>query len=176
MKRLFLMLVVATCLVVGCGKSKPKPTYDLVIGNKSVTLPVHEDAILIQNDIIRNVKPLWDNLQSGASVTFYCKRTTPAHLGKDVERKAKDKFGENATLTSSLTVTTPLLRFFKNRGGTNGMEYVDPARDDSELAGGQSVNWESIEDYLRSEQFSVQNIRSLIQNDLSEQLNQPDQE
>jgi hypothetical protein len=174
MKKLLFVLAAVTCLVAGYGTSKPKPTYDMVMGNKSVTLPVHEDAILIQNDIVSNVKPLWDNLQSGNSVAFHCIRTTPFHLGEDVEKKAKDKFGENATLTSSSTVTTPSLRFFKNRDGTNGMEQVDSVRGDPGLVYGQSVDWESIEHYLRSEKFSVQKIRWLIQNDLSEQTDAPD--
>jgi nicotinamide mononucleotide (NMN) deamidase PncC len=48
MKRLILILLVSTFLV-GCGKSRP--TYQLMVGTRTVTLVVHEDPKRIQDDL-----------------------------------------------------------------------------------------------------------------------------
>jgi len=162
-----MLLVLATILVEGCGKNKP--TYELMIGNKTIVLPVHQNAAVIQDDLVSNLKPLWDDLDTGESATFQCRRIMPFDLGEDIEKKVKEKYGKRASVTSTQTVITPLIRFFKNRRGTSGLEQLDDGKAPFPMIYGEAVEWGQIEYYLRDQVFSIQKIRWSIQGDVSEQ-------
>ena len=86
MRTPFLALVVG---LVAAGCESSRPTYQLIIGRKSIDLPVRDYPGEIQNDIVSHVKPLWDELKTGNSVPFQFQRTFPWKLGEDFAEKAE---------------------------------------------------------------------------------------
>ena len=146
-------------LVAGCGGGSP-PTYDLVIGGKAVTLTLHDDARRIQDDIVLRVKPLWDLLRAGESAAFHCRRDLNIDRGDGPAKRAEDR---GVSLSSTMTMKTPPLRFFRNRDGANGLERANPQQGYDALIAGPDVTWAQVESYLRNEQFSLRDIRWLIQ-------------
>jgi hypothetical protein len=165
MRTLILTLLVGT-LLAGCGKSRP--TYQLTIGTETLDLTVHDDPKLIQDDLVGHIRPIWDELTTGASVTFQYQRIAPVALGRDMERKAKAKFGDNVEITTTVTACSPVWRFFKDRNGDSGMEQLDQGKEPSTLFSGPGVDWGFVEWYLRDDRFSIQTIRTEIQEDRSE--------
>ena len=185
------IVVLVALLLPGCGKSKPTnqligksgPTYQLIIGKNVIDLPVHDDPKLIQDDIIANIKPLWDNLDSGNSATFYFERTTPLDLGhprkdelKELDKHIEKQAGGNAeyTLTSKCTKSGPRLRFFTNRDGINGIEML--GTDNKEpwaCLSGKLVDWNRVESELRGQLYGLERIRVVLQHEWGKQSEPP---
>ena len=113
MRKLAAIFLIAL-LLSGCGKTVP--TYRLVIVDEKVhdtrivNLPVHDDPKLIQDDVIKHVKPLWDRLASGESAAFHCERVTAWDLGEP----SKDALEEKG-MTATSTTGTGHWRFFKGK-------------------------------------------------------------
>jgi hypothetical protein len=152
-------------LLAGCDKSRP--TYQLTIGAETIDLLVYEDPKLIQDDLIRHVKPIWDELTTGTSVTFKYQRIASFDLGKDVERKVKAKYGENAEIATTLTTCSVAYRFFMDRNGENGVERLEPGKEPSVLLSGPSVDWGYVEWCLRENPFSIQDLRQNIAHNMN---------
>ncbi|AWM40540.1 hypothetical protein GobsT_09460 [Gemmata obscuriglobus] len=171
MKKLLLGPAVFCLLTTGCGGCLGKPSagsYDLVVGAQTTTLPAYDDPVLIQNDILSHLKPLWDNLQSGESVTFYCTRNTLFQLGASGNEIESERRG-----AIPVTVTTPSFRFFKDRHGTNGLEQAEPDRPPSPMISGADLKWTVVEQYLRAGALSTQKVRELLQGGWGDPVNAP---
>ncbi len=139
-----------------------RPTYQLIIGEKTLDLPVHEDPKRIQDDLLSNIRPLWDGLKTGNSVAFRFQRGGPLRLGKDGEQAARAEFGEG--LRTSATIKSPAWRFFKGRNGGNGLEQLDEGKEPDTLCWGPDFDWAVVEGYLRKQVLSIDRIRTDIQN------------
>jgi hypothetical protein len=166
MRKLAVAILVGL-LLSGCGRSKP--TYRLTVVNKQihdtrvVNLPVHDDPKLIQDDIIRNVKPLWDNLASGNSAEFYCERVTPWNLGEPSKESLEEK-----GMTATCTTETGHWRFFKGKKGECGFGIESLGSDNKWqpcVSCGGAAGWQTIESRFRSSCLNVDIIRRCIQLD-----------
>jgi hypothetical protein len=163
MKRLILILLAST-LLVGCGKSRP--TYQLTVGTRTITLVVHDDPKRIQDDLISNIKPLWDEVKTGNSAEFYYTRTGPFSFGKgldeELEQDARKKYGDRVKFTSTQTTKSPVWRFFKDRNGLSGFEQLDEGKPPLALCSEKEMDWGFVEMYLRRNTFSVEMVRLCI--------------
>ncbi len=152
MRTPFLALVVG---LVAAGCESSRPTYQLIIGRKSIDLPVRDDPGEIQNDIVSHVKPLWDELRTGNSVPFQFQRTFPSKLGEDLAEKAR---ADGRTVIATCTIKSARLRFFKDRNGTAGCEECkEGAEGASPMCVMNVADWQMIEATLRENEptFSV---------------------
>ena len=147
MKHFSTFVLLIPLLLSAC--SEAPPTYELVIGEEVTLLPVHDDANLIRDDIMAHIKPLWNDLETGDSITFHTVRTTTDPLDDDIKSAFKEKFGEGAAITMSTATSSPPMRFFKNREGRQGVEQVDSQLGNLALFSGAEVTWSDIERYLR---------------------------
>ncbi|MDY3562146.1 hypothetical protein R5W23_003592 [Gemmata sp. JC673] len=171
MKKLLLGLTAFCLLATWCVGRRGKPstgTYDLIVGDQTTTLPAYDDPRLIQNDILAHLKPLWDNLQSGESVTFHCTRTTLYQLGASGNEIKSERRG-----AIPMTVTMPSFRFFKDRHGTNGLEQAEPGRPPSPMISGPDLQWTVVDQYLRAGVLSPQKVRELLQGGWGDPANAP---
>ncbi len=133
-------------------------TYDLVAGSNVKTLRVHNNPLRIQNDIISRLKPLWEDLDSGESNLFFCRRTV-----QDGDLSSRlGAIHKNATVSSTMTTTIGNFRFFKNRDGENGMEVVDSKGNASPMINGAHLSWDNVERYLRNHILDEENIQRMI--------------
>ncbi len=168
------LLVFVACLaslLTGCGQRTP--TYQLTISAKVIDLPVHKDPTRIQDDIIAQIKPLWDQLDSGDSAIFRYKRVGPLDLGPgqhELDEKAKAKLGDGAKLTSTETCESLAYRFYKNRNGTNGIEQLGDGKRPPVSCGTvmDPKDWGMAERLLRDDLISIEVIRIFIQLDHAE--------
>jgi hypothetical protein len=116
-----LLFLLPLFFMLGCSTegAQPSTTYELLIGDRSVSLPVHEDMALVQADLLSNLKHVWDSLDSGESEIFRYKR--------------------GATLS-------PKYRFFKHRNGKSGLEQL-PSRQENKsriLLSAENPSWKNI--------------------------------
>jgi hypothetical protein len=162
-----LVIVLAALLLPGCGKTAP--TYRLVIVDKKihdtriVNLPVHDDPKLIQEDVVKNVKPLWDKLANGESAAFYCERVTPWDLGEP----SKDALEEKG-ITATGTTGTGHWRFFKGKKGEYGygIESLDSGDKWQQCVGcSGAAEWRTIDPLFWSSCLDIDIIRRCIQLD-----------
>jgi hypothetical protein len=156
------MLSVVVLFVSGCGKATP--TYRLVIVNKKahewkiINLPVDSDAKLIQDDVVKNVKPLWDGLVYGESAAFYCERVAAWAVGESISESLEKK-----GMTATSTTGTAHWRFFKRRDGTAGIEDIDEGRWQTAVSCSRT-DWDTIESCFRGTScLSLERIRDCIQ-------------
>lgn len=152
-------LILITSLFIFFLGCKEKPTYELIIGERTFQMPVHEDSKKIQNEIIAKVKPLWDGLVESKSEVFFTRRVL--NVDFDELDELKSTYGSSMEFTSTCTTSTPKSRFFKNRKGISGMEQVSED-DTADLILGEDVRWNSIEYYLRNQIFDTQTIDRMI--------------
>ncbi|MCP4708396.1 MAG: hypothetical protein GY869_07220 [Planctomycetes bacterium] len=89
MNRIVLVLMVFLFLS-GC-RDKGQ-VYELIVDDVAIELIAHEDVELVQDDLVAQVKPLWDELVEGESVIFYWKRVT-TYRRDDLEKKLRVNLG-----------------------------------------------------------------------------------
>ena len=165
MRTLILTILVGT-LLVGCGKTRP--TYQLTVGTKTIKLVVHDDPKRIQDDLVSNIKPLWDELEPGASPTFHYKRISPLYLGKEVEETVRKKYGDSVEFTSTQTSTSFVWRFFKNKDGSGGAEHMQDGKWLQHTTWASDTDSNQVEKYIRKSVLDIKSIRMGIQNDWSD--------
>ena len=157
--RTLILALVSGMLLAGCGKSgspyepKSRPTYGLTIGTRTVHLIVHDHSKAIQDDLVSHIKPLWDELETGDSVTFQYQAMAPCNIGEGLETTMKVEYGDGVTVTS--TIRSPAWRFFKNRKGGNGLEQLVEGAEPDVLYCAQRADWKILERYIRENVFSM---------------------
>jgi hypothetical protein len=157
MNKIFILLLICI-LIPGCGKSKS--TYQLVVGSKTIELIVHDDPKLIQDDLVTNLKPLWDELKTGNSVAFSIQRISPLDFGSN---NLTTKSGDPVNLSGTQTRKSPNWRFFKNRNNRCGIDLLDAKGEISPDLWCKADDWEQIADILRIN-FDINWIENNIQN------------
>ena len=150
-------LLLVVLFLAGC--SKNEPTYELIIGQRTIKMPVHDDPKLIQDDLLAAAEPLWTNLKQGESEVLQYKRTFPWNPGLEKVDKAKERFGDNAEFTATETRSGPGLRFFKGRNGENGAEDGDA----NIIFRGNTTEWSTVAELLKNHVFSIDMICRIIQ-------------
>ena len=161
------VLLALAFLAGGCEKSESKATYELIIGDKAVMLTVHDDPLLIQDEMVAKLKPLWDNLDSGESPSFSHRRVISSG-GGDIEKKARQKHGEGVSVKTTWTTSSASYRFFKNRDGKSGVEMVVDGEESSPMMIAEAPDWALVEGYLRRSIVSLDTIRENIQDNRSD--------
>jgi hypothetical protein len=154
--RSLIFLLLMGVFFAGCGKippADPPSYYQLTIGKKSLNLVVHDDPKLIQDEIIANLKPMWDELKDGNSDTFRIGRVYNDVGPTNTVGKLELNFKE--------TRRSPVVRFFKNREGSNGVEQLDS---DGKTFAVRRPDWAGIEALLRENDYSIERLREILQN------------
>jgi hypothetical protein len=155
-----LALMTATALA-GCGKQPA--TYELVLGSLTIRLPIYEDPKIIQDDIMAHLRPLWDGLSTGTSISFQVKRTAAL----DVRGPATTASNDN-THSATFTTFSPPRRFFKMADGTGGIEQLEEGKEPRRMLSLHAADWAEIDKYLRQHVITLGYIRVLVQDDLKQ--------
>ncbi len=149
------LLAVLISYIVMNPVEEEKPGFSLYIGDEAEKIELTNDWESTKKTILDKLQPLWDNLDTGDSKTFYIELvedTAPGWLDKN-DYRDKGKVSYTSTTTYSK------YRFFVDRrssvGGKpqNGCERVF---EDDETAPfiegkGQKMEWSSIERSLRDQ-------------------------
>jgi hypothetical protein len=156
----FLWLIVAGMALTGC--SKELPSYQMVVGAKKMDCTLHEDPQDIQDDIIAVCKQIWEETPTGDSKIFYCTRrlVLPEEEAQRLMKQLQLKGKKNVGVTTSKGTQSDRFRFFKNRGGMNGLESLENYPESGTIVvSGKELDWEKVEEALRTGEFSLDNIR-----------------
>jgi hypothetical protein len=155
-----ILVTVLAMLLAGCGKQPA--TYEIVIGSLTIRVPVYEDPKIIQDDIMAHLRPLWDGLSTGTSVSFQLKRNAT------FDTRAAKAASSGPQVAATSTTSSPLRRFFKADDGTGGIEQLEEGKDPLKMLSLHSPGWAEIEKYLRQHVITLDYIRVLVQGDFSQ--------
>jgi len=117
-------------LMCSCGR-RDDLSVTLRIGNISKNYTVGSEWNDTRMQMISDLRPLWQELNSGTSREFYI----------------TSKIVQDVDPVNSGSWTSPMWRFFRNREGRSGIEQLDGEKSLEVISGG-SVEWREIEDYL----------------------------
>jgi len=155
MKYIFLGITLTLAALPSCGHKK---SLTVKVGSRSAVVAIGENWRSTQDAVLSEIRPIWDSLSSGTSDIFSMTRVVSSCPDAGAERQANSMPSNSATANLSGTHSSPKWRFFRNRDGISGIEQLDEGRSPLPMIAGASIDWKSVEDYLRTQLITPERI------------------